>query len=119
MTTRSIHAVRAGLLALATVMACASVAAQDSPGASKGFDHLNRRNGMADHEAYQRYDDQRRYSRQEQAQRDRAERRRIEKERQRADRERRRYPHPGAGQQNRGLDGLNRGRDGEMHSGGS
>lgn len=89
MNTQSLRALRAGLLALASVMAWGGAAAQDSPGASKGFDEYGRRNGMADHDAYQRHDDRRRYSRDGWGERDRGERRRNARER--AERERRHH----------------------------
>ncbi len=120
MKTSTLTILRSGVLALAAVMAWGSAPAQDSPGASKGFDNYGRRNGMADHDDYQRYNDRRHYSRHERAERDRAERRRAERERQRAERERRRHQRwdGDAARRGYGVDGETRRRGGEIHPGG-
>ena len=60
MKTLTLRQLRVGLLALAAVVAWGGAAAQDSPGASKGFDRYGRRIDHGDHDGYWRHDKHRR-----------------------------------------------------------
>ena len=60
MKTLTLRHLRVGLLALAAVVAWGGAAAQDSPGASKGFDRYGRRIDHGDHDGYWRHDKHRR-----------------------------------------------------------